>query len=424
MLATLALITVTQLGGTPSDRFAMGERLKRTEVAWMAERNKTIKRQATEPITAAVMGFFSGNSGQACRSLDQAIAKLEERPLLPADALQLRAAKPFAEPGQPLKILLEWSYKPSSVVPVTVASGSQSVRLAPGENGEITVNPFLTNPDLRLSPEVGYLIPVRVNDESRLVYVSFVRNFESRIAKIASSQNASAQFVGRYLQSVQEDPRRQESELPLIQFLFAAEALDEGRQRVVDQDQVYLGRKGNTVFRAQLPRSLRSRVDRAVNVVVAVHGAGGSENMFFEAYGRGRAVSEATRRGWVFISPRAGSSSVQDSLDWVTQDRRLKLGKVFLMGHSMGGGVVLGYGGAPTAIAAFAPAARNIRPELASVPIFLAVGKQELGMLRSGAQSLSTAKNVTFREYDPAEHLMIVPEAIDEAYQFFDKLAK
>lgn len=102
----------------------------------------------------------------------------------------------------------------------------------------------------------------------------------------------------------------------------------------------------------------------------------------------------------------------------------MKLGKVFLMGHSMGGGVVLGYGGAPTAIAAFAPAARNIRPELASVPIFLAVGKQELGMLRSGAQSLSTAKNVTFREYDPAEHLMIVPEAIDEAYQFFDKLAK
>ncbi len=41
-----------------------------------------------------------------------------------------------------------------------------------------------------------------------------------------------------------------------------------------------------------------------VRVLFAFHGAGGSENMFFETYGAGRLVELAAARGWIVVAPR------------------------------------------------------------------------------------------------------------------------
>ncbi len=91
------------------------------------------------------------------------------------------------------------------------------------------------------------------------------------------------------------------------------------------------------------------------------------------------------------------------------------------MGHSMGGGLALGSGALkPTALALFAPAAGSIPEDLASTPVFLGVGKQEMAMLATSAQRLRP-KVTEFREYSPCEHLMIVADGLPDAYRFFEK---
>jgi predicted esterase len=157
-------------------------------------------------------------------------------------------------------------------------------------------------------------------------------------------------------------------------------------------------------------------------VVVALHGAGGSENLFFEGYGGGLAVEEAIRRGWVFLSPRATSSATADSLAWLKEVWGVEPKRVFVMGHSMGGGLALGTGSLkPTGLALFAPAAGAVPESLAKTPIFLAVGKQEMSMLLANAGRMRE-KVTEFKEYAPCEHLMIVADAVPDAYRFLEKL--
>ena len=148
--------------------------------------------------------------------------------------------------------------------------------------------------------------------------------------------------------------------------------------------------------------------------------------MFFEAYGRGNAVSEAMRRGWVFVSPRASGKAINDVLAWLTQERNLKIAKVYIIGHSMGAGIALSTEASvqPAGIAVIAPAGIRQSDTTQKSRLFLAVGKQELGMLRpsvlSFAREHASRPGFVFKEYDPGEHLMVVSEAIGDVYKFFD----
>jgi hypothetical protein len=60
------------------------------------------------------------------------------------------------------------------------------------------------------------------------------------------------------------------------------------------------------------------------------HGAGGSENMFFESYGAGVGPKEAQKRGWVFMSPRSVPGAVPACLAWLREERDITPRKVFI----------------------------------------------------------------------------------------------
>jgi len=425
-LAALLALAMTQTGQPQVGRYELAERLKRLDVAWMGTSQVARKRDAVPMITEGVTGFFSGRNAEAAEALDRATAKLEGRPLRASDAVSIRCDSPFYEPGATVSLKLSWTYRPESVIPVRIGSGSRFIDLKPGANGTLVVNPSESNAELRLNQEVGYLLPVRVGDDTRFVYLSFVRNYRKRIDALVRSDVAYGRVIGDLLQKYMGDARAQETELPLIQYLFSAENVSEKKQTLAEQEQVFYGVHKATPFRAQFPRSLRGKTGESVNVVIALHGAGGSENMFFESYGRGVAVTEAMKRKWVFLSPRTGPSAIEDMIDWVTGPRGLKIDKLFLMGHSMGGGAVLNAKPSviPAGVALLAPAGMRPSEQIANAPTFLGVGKQEIGMLAGSVSNLAKLyegkAGFEFKQYDPCEHLMIGAEAIGDVYKFFD----
>jgi predicted esterase len=82
---------------------------------------------------------------------------------------------------------------------------------------------------------------------------------------------------------------------------------------------------------------------RPLGVLVALHGAGGDENMFVDAYGAGVTPRMAAEANLVLVSPAttafARSPATLDSLLAVLgREQRIDATRVYLLGHSMGAG--------------------------------------------------------------------------------------
>lgn len=431
MIAFVLAASLLQNPTITAGRFEMAERLKTLDVAWLECKETSVRREAVKEISEAVFGFFGGKTSATCQALDTAVALLEGRAIRPGDAITIRFASPFSEPNTNAKLLATWAYLPASESPVRIEVGRQSFDLRPGTNLEIEIDPQKLSPELTRTVEAGYLVPVKIGGANRGAYVSIVKGAAARIKRVMESSNESAGVIGTYLSGILQNPGRLESDMPLIQYLFVAEQLHDGRAKVADFDAIPLAKQGNTYLRAEFPKAVKGLVGQTVNVVIALHGAGGSENMFFESYGRGMAAKEALKRGWVFISPRTGATAVEDSLAWLTQVRMLKVGRLFVIGHSMGGGVAFSSAKVtpkPSALALLAPAGGSAVKSLLNLPIFLAIGKQEMNSIRQSLQSLAREwaprKDFEYKEYDPCEHLMVVTDALPDVYAFFDRFAK
>jgi predicted esterase len=81
-------------------------------------------------------------------------------------------------------------------------------------------------------------------------------------------------------------------------------------------------------------------------LVIAVHDAGGDENMFFELYGRGKLRQLAEQRGFVLACPTYparpgfGEALFDSLLAQLTEDYRIDGKRVYLLGHGVGAGQV------------------------------------------------------------------------------------
>jgi dienelactone hydrolase len=104
---------------------------------------------------------------------------------------------------------------------------------------------------------------------------------------------------------------------------------------------------------------------------------------------------------------------------------------VFLVGHSMGAGqaLALAANGKFAAVAALGGGGRLSKPAaFAELPTFVGVGDKD-SLALAGARALNkaltaaNAKAVTYKEYPGVEHLVIVREALPDAFAVFDKVA-
>jgi predicted esterase len=184
--------------------------------------------------------------------------------------------------------------------------------------------------------------------------------------------------------------------------------------------------RGTSIGRLFVPEGLAPDAD--VPIVFALHGAGGSENMFFASYGAGLAVDLARERGWILFAPRVGAFGYTLDTTLETLDALLPIDRerVFVVGHSMGAAATVGaVAKSPALVRAYAALGGGGRPNaaLVDVPAFVAAGASDFG--KRGADALAAAlrtlgATVDARTYADTEHLLIVQRALPDVFAFFD----
>ena len=174
-------------------------------------------------------------------------------------------------------------------------------------------------------------------------------------------------------------------------------------------------------------------------LVVALHGAGGDENSFMDRY-RGLLKKNAEERGYVVVSvngrgPYGGyrGDSGQDVLDViqvVEESYPIDSDRIYLTGHSMGGGgtVLVGFDNAER-FAALAPIAGfGSADQLAKapkMPLLIAQGEADALVPVESARSFHEAAKkagmeVRYIEKAGVDHLAIVDLVMTDIFDWFD----
>jgi len=445
------------------ERYELGKRLQRFERAWQ-DADEEKRAASAKPMVKAVNSFFSGQFAQAARQIDLSWHTVtDSQPdvfqksalsfgckFLPsigdveAAEIEIRVL-PFYEMNElPITATVRWSLVEANDGKVLV-SGEKKL-------SEILESGW-TYPLAGLE-QADYRVQAQVADGDRIVELaessfSLVKNIDQRLTNLKQSlQDQKGQLddslysTARDLLGVIRTMRSNEfleTDYPANQLLELAELIvadpEQARKQVAVQaskTDVWLtmaqGRK-RVPLRARAP----SETKAALPVLFLLHGAGGSENMFFETCGAGRCVSEGLERGWLVVAPRQRSGRLvldcSELLDELEEFFPIDRSQVFLVGHSMGGGqvvrqvsrnpdlvsgaVVLGGGG------------RTSDPStLTRTRWFVAAGELDFG--RPGAAALSrrlqkSGAKVDYREFPNVEHMVIVQAAIDDLFQFLDR---
>lgn len=422
MTSLLLALSMIQTGHVTATRYDMGERLKAVDVAWL-EATDEQKAAGVRSLEGAVGAFFTGGFAQACLFLDRAWFELNGTEFRPESAITVRFSPAVVDRDSEAVLRINWAYR-SMDTAVQVTVGGRSIDVLPGETAEIRVPIQSLHPEFLREVDVGVAVPVRVGDLERTAYLAMVKNYKRRAEFLSQSEDP---WVGQLYACFEEVlAGTAEQDTVALDALLLAERLFRDDRSLAGGAHVPRAIQGNTVLRAVFPPGY----EPGDPVVVAVHGAGGSENLFMDGYGNGIAVKLASERGWGFVAPRLGQTAVADCLDWIEAVHGQRPSQVFLMGHSAGGAILSATPETEpraSAIAYFAPAGNRIPAWQEDLPLFLAVGEREMMMLVSGfnrmADQVRERGNATVRRYPNTEHLMIVAEAMADAYGIFDQAA-
>ena len=423
------------------------------EKAWDAEADAAGRRRAGVFLAKAVAGFFAGDAGGTAGAIDaarRALASADDAPagVRWADALDAAPESRFLDadaaelaveirPAYPVKI------EPPAGVVVRLAVGDGKPVEAPATTLPVVVKVPLDG----LPKSADFVLTVRyaVGDEvltRRRAGVSRVENLAKRLAALRDAAKLDGDALDKatlnHLVGLLTDLAAKkvlETDYPAANLTAEAEAIAAG---LADKKPV-VGRrrpgsawlavptgKAVTVVRLFVPE----KAEGPVPVVVALHGLGGSENLFFDGYGGGIAAKLCKEKGWALIAPRGGfaGAPVPAVLDELAKRFPLDLKRVYLVGHSMGAAQAVGLAAqAPekyAGVAALGGGAFGLKAEvLKGVPTFVGVGAKDfaLGMAQSLSAALKKggADRHEFKEYDDIEHLAIVRVALPDVFAFF-----
>ncbi len=458
--AALAAGGVAGPAPAQAERYELGRRLRAFETAWEGSaRSAQVKALAGLPkVTTQFFGFQFGEAG---RTLDDARRTLAGTDATPPTAwAEALFISPEARLIDANKSGLEVVVKPFYAVKGAAPDGATCrVTLGTGEPQPVPLTKFpakiavplpkvaAPGQDLPLALEV--LIDGRPVSRHE-VTVSVVPDLTTRLAalpKPAPATIEAATLRDRVEQLAQlAEGTVSETDLPAAKLLAEAEALAKlpaGTPyfTAARAGQFWLsvplkqpnGKFGTAPVRLFVPEKLDAA--EPVPLVIAMHGAGGSENLFFEGYGAGHVVKECAKRGWLLVAPRAGlfaAPAVAEIVAGLADRYPIDAKSIFVVGHSMGAGqaaeLVQQSPGTYRAVALLGGAARvRDAKAFADLPLFLGVGtKDQLAL--AGMRALNKtliaagAKRLTYREYPEAEHLVIVREALPDAFAEWDAL--
>ncbi|MFY7951955.1 MAG: hypothetical protein ACOVT5_05565, partial [Armatimonadaceae bacterium] len=326
----------------PADiaRFEMGRRVKLFESEFQRRIDDPAARKAAlGPLQAAVGGFFSGRFERVAEQLDAARFAIAGKSdpaqqwaaglaLLPERRLVTAGSKPIAG-----RLVAFTAAAATSVPPGTVLEiGSRRI--------PVERLPAVFEVSANLKPEpVRLRVAGKVVDEWRSP-VQAIPNLERRLetlrrhpaGKSTRDRTIADTVAGMDFALSGKCP---ENEPDYGLWLERAERAARPGGQVADKPgdwRLVLDAGNGTPVRLYIPDG----PERPRPLVVALHGAGGSENLYFEAYGAGRIVEMCRQRGWLLVAPRTGSALPSAVTDAVAALTPVDTKRVFLTGHSMG----------------------------------------------------------------------------------------
>jgi predicted esterase len=458
-------------GSAPAqvERYDVGRKLIAFEEAWDRQTEPSARKRAVPGLKAAMAAFFGNRLGEAGRHLDEAGYALEAPEAVPperrwADSLAVRPARRLVDTaGGSCGMTLARLYAPTSPAPAELTVRFALVRPGgpePKWSAEAPVGdlPLEGAVQWAAAAEGDYVALSEVRSAGQPVrthraVISLVKDLDARLAGLRAAVGGlperdltAEQLTLRAhvrLLSALARGASPENDFPAARLLNEAEALArlEDRGRFFDSTrpgQYWLTlptAKANAVVRLEVPEHPPGA--KPVPLVVALHGAGGTENWFFECYGHGEIVRQCRQRGWAIAATRSegffGAPPVADIVDQLAQRYAIDRARVFLVGHSMGAGQVVALAGsAPDKWAGVVPLAgggRLVRSDgLRKLPFFVACGTEDF--LIRGARALvqslrdADAERLTAKEYPDIEHITIVQVALPDVFRWFDEIAR
>lgn len=469
LVAATALVVpalaVTAQAQQPNARYELGWRVRQLERAWAAVGGEDMRRSMLPFVESAVQHFFALRIPQAAEALDRAVDLLPNlcgscnwtrawaftprmRLLDSSVAALALDARPFYESCGGTLVSLS--------VGARVGGASDRVQIAVLTGSQLTSIQSLTV-SLSGASAGDHRLSVLGFDgdfcgSERDLTISIVEKRDERLAALEAGLDKLPDTAPRL------ERETAKALLTLLKSLAAGSTEETdypGARLLAEAEQVavaaakgerWYGAARTGQFWLAIPtsekRTTRARIlvpalaaDAAKPpLVVALHGAGGSENLFFDGYGDGEIVRQCERRGWMLVAPRLGfgGAPVAALVDELATRFAFDSKRVFVVGHSMGAGagasVVLAD---PARYAAFAALgggqALKDAKRLATLPIFVGAGERDFGL--EGAKRLHASlveaghASATLHVYPNTEHLMIVQEALPDVFAFLDRVA-
>ncbi|MCH2100318.1 MAG: alpha/beta fold hydrolase [Planctomycetes bacterium] len=459
---------------SPDLRYELGLRVQEMERAFEhAQEQPQLRRDALPVIEKSVNAFFSLDLPGAARALDEARAQLAGKDLNAYDCLSVAPNMWMLEPGDSFRLTVAQIYPADLPHPITIhvpkAKKSFEVKSLPFtyDYGPITSpeGPYGTSSELygfsygelpaiySANPEV---VPnarkrARTVQNTRSASIDTLAPWVTATTRLhleilsgmLRGDSFETKLPGEFLlhrseQLLVADQKALQVPGGYMRWLRQQGDEEQVRKRsgsIARQEWIALPReRGRDVVRLQWPESKEEQPP----LVIALHGMGGSENLFFEGYGFGKAARKAnTLRGFL-AAPRVDAgfklaSVTQQLVEMLNADPK----RIFVLGHSMGAqtalsaaalleeagiriaGMVLIGGGRPANDAATLVA-------LGKIPILVQAGEKDFA--RPGAEALiaqleeSSHPTLVGRIVPDTEHLTIVQVALDEAFDWIQWL--
>ncbi|MBI1915934.1 MAG: hypothetical protein HYS12_14545 [Planctomycetes bacterium] len=466
--ALTALLLVPAAGraqfGSTENRFELGLRLRAFDKEWDQQTDAAARKRSVEPLKRANFLFLTKQDAEAARNLDRArlvlrSAAAPDSAVLWAESCMVRPASRLVDAASgDFPVTLVYFYKPQTEKPDKI-----QFRFCLSNKGRevfsdvkllnIKEMPFKTSLRLNVSEDGDYFLDAVIARDwtivaERKLMVSVVKNLEERLKKIEKGvaslpkdKNTTDLLTVRSLGSLLRqlaDRKPLETDYPAARLLGEAEEV----LQAVAAGKSYHGRNRGGQFWLTLPvkdgpAPVRLRVPAAAKkgkplpLVVAVHGVGGSENMFFDAYGHGAIARLCGARDWLLVATRNGLAD--GVLDEIARLYPVDPKAIFLVGHSLGAAQFVSAAGRNperfAGVAALGGGGRVVPSEaLKGVAFFVGAGTEDflLGSARVLEGNLKKAgvKRVRYKEYKDTEHLVIVQRTLPEVFAFFDEVLK
>jgi predicted esterase len=460
-VAVIAFVTLAwpALARAQVERYDLGRKLRACETAWHDQRDPDARHRAVPVLKAAVPFFLAGRGAEAAETLDRTRFLLRS-------AAEPSAAERWAAPlvtrphtrlldpaDGPLIVEIRAFYDVKVSMPdrVSLTCTLLSARPADPLTAPVPSLPHKVIVPIGLLPEGDLTLRVTVAVDGQCVathdhLISVVPRLRERLQAVkAAAANGTAATTERLtLKSLADllttlaGSYTFETDYPAARLLAEAEALAKtsgieryyGPQRTGQFWLTLATGLGAAPVRLFVPDGLTA--DKRVPLVVALHGAGGSENLFFDAYGCGAIVGRCKERGWVLVATRAGVLGqvppVAEVVDALARIYPVDVKHVYLVGHSLGAmhavDLLQAMPGKIAAAAALGGGGTVRKPEaIKGVPVFVGCGTEDfaLGWVRNLAKALAAAgAAVRVKEYADVEHITVVQDALKDVFAFFE----